>query len=95
MEQIKSIMIVDDKLIPVESTGATTVSGNPVTISRVGEAEGILGKIQSLFRNPERKAQKELKYHLMLIKKDPENILSLYGLGRCVILLISTLVRTS
>jgi len=68
MGQIKTFMIVDEKLMPGELIGETV--GN----FRSGERpEGALEKILLLFRNPKRKAQRELKYYLGLIKKEPGN----------------------
>jgi len=75
MGQIESILIVDDKLMPVKIMAARLkgkASGKPVGNSRFGEkAEGALEKLHSFFRNENWKAQN--KYYLGLVRKEPEN----------------------
>ena len=78
MGQIKSIMIMaDDKLLAVGITGANLtgkVSGKSMGDSRFGEKpEGPLEKLHSLFRNAGWKDQRDLKYCLDLMKKEPGN----------------------
>ena len=77
MGQIESITIVDDKLMPIKIMAAPLkgrASGKPVGNSRFGEkAEGALEKLHSLFRNEKWKNQKDFKYYMGLVRKDPEN----------------------
>jgi len=77
MGQIESMMIVDDKLIPIKGMAATLkakASGKPVGNSRFGERTGgALEKIHSLFRIEKWKDQKDFKHYLGLVRKEPEN----------------------
>lgn len=77
MGQIESIMIVDDKLMPIKIMAAPLkgrASGKPVGNSRFGEkAEGALEKLHSLFRYEKWKNQKDFKYYMGLVRKEPEN----------------------
>jgi tetratricopeptide (TPR) repeat protein len=77
MGHIESMMIVDEGLMPAKLVGATLkrkVSGRPMGNSRPGEKpEGVLEKLQTLFRNARGKDQRDLKYYLGLIRKEPEN----------------------
>lgn len=77
MGQIEPIIIVDDKLMPAKVRAATLkgkASGEPVGNSRLGEkTEGALEKLHSLFRNDKWKDQKDFKYYLGLVRKEPEN----------------------
>jgi tetratricopeptide (TPR) repeat protein len=77
MGQIESVMIVDDNLMPVKIMAATLkgkASGKPVGNSRFGEkTEGALEKLHSLFRYEKWKDQRDFKYYLGLVRKEPEN----------------------
>ena len=77
MGQIESIMIVDDKMMPVKGMAATLqakASGKPDGNSRFGEkTEGALEKLHSLFRIEKWKDQRDFKYYLGLVRKEPEN----------------------
>jgi len=77
MRQFEPIIIVGDKLMPAKVMAATLkgkASGKRVGNSRFGEKpEGALEKLHSLFRNEKWKGEKDFKYYLGLVQKEPEN----------------------
>lgn len=78
-------MIVDDKLMPVKIMAATLkgkASGRPVGNSRFGEkTESALEKLHSLFRYEKWKDQRDFKYYLGLVRKEPNNTFARFRLA--------------